>query len=171
MRSPLILSHLCISMKITLILIGKTDEPFIEQGFNLYLSRLRHYITINVVVIQALKDTSNLSPQQVKEREAALILKKLSSGSILAVLDEKGTGLRSVEFSVQLQKWMNSGTRELVFLVGGAFGIADEVKKRAAFQLSLSQLTFTHQLVRLIFAEQLYRAFTIIRNEPYHNES
>lgn len=157
-------------MKITLILIGKTEEAFVEQGFNLYLSRLRHYITIKVVVIPALKVASNLTPQQVKEREAVLILKQLSPGSTLAVLDEKGTELRSVEFSAQLQKWMNSGIRELVFLVGGAFGIADEVKKRAAFQLSLSQLTFTHQLIRLIFAEQLYRAFTIIRNEPYHNE-
>jgi len=157
-------------MKITLILIGKTEEAFVEQGFNLYLSRLRHYITIKVVVIPALKVASNLTPQQVKEREAVLILKQLSPGSTLAVLDEKGTELRSVEFSAQLQKWMNSGIRELVFLVGGAFGIADEVKKRAAFQLSLSQLTFTHQLIRLVFAEQLYRAFTIIRNEPYHNE-
>ena len=157
-------------MKITLILIGKTEEAFVEQGFNLYLSRLRHYITIKVVVIPALKVASHLSPQQVKEREAVLILKQLSPGSTLAVLDEKGTELRSVEFSAQLQKWMNSGIKELVFLVGGAFGIADEVKKRAAFQLSLSQLTFTHQLIRLIFAEQLYRAFTIIRNEPYHNE-
>ena len=157
-------------MKITLILIGKTEEAFIEQGLSLYLSRLRHYITIQVVVIPALKDVSNLSPQQVKEREAVLILKQLSPGSTLAVLDEKGTELCSVEFSAQLQKWMNSGTRELIFLVGGAFGIAEEVKKRAAFQLSLSRLTFTHQLIRLIFAEQLYRAFTIIRNEPYHNE-
>lgn len=157
-------------MKITLILIGKTEEAYIEQGLNVYLSRLRHYIGINVVVIPAIKEASSLTPQQVKEREAALVIKVLSPGSTLAVLDEKGTELRSVEFSAQLQKWMNSGTRELIFLVGGAFGIADEIKKRAAFQLSLSRLTFTHQLIRLIFAEQLYRAFTIIRNEPYHNE-
>lgn len=157
-------------MKITLILIGKTEEAYIEQGFSLYLARLRHYVPMQVIVIPAIKDASSLSPQQVKEREAVLIIRQLSPGSTLAVLDEKGTELRSVEFSAQLQKWMNSGTRELVFLVGGAFGISDEVKKRAAFQLSLSRLTFTHQLIRLIFAEQLYRAFTIIRNEPYHNE-
>ena len=157
-------------MKITIILIGKTEEPFIEQGFSQYLSRLGHYIEIKVVVIPALKDASSLSPQQVKEREAVLVLKQLSPGSTLAVLDEKGKELRSVEFSAQMQKWMNSGTKELIFLVGGAFGIADELKKRAAFQLSLSRLTFTHQLIRLIFIEQLYRAFTIIRNEPYHNE-
>ena len=157
-------------MKITLILIGKTEEAFIEQGLSLYLARLRHYTVIQVVVIPALKDASSLTPQQVKEREAALVLKQLSPGSTLTILDEQGTELRSVEFSTQLQKWMNSGTKELVFLVGGAFGIADELKKRAAFQLSLSRLTFTHQMIRLIFAEQLYRAFTIIRNEPYHNE-
>ena len=157
-------------MKITLILIGKTEEAFIEQGFSLYLSRIRHYITIKVVVIPSLKDASSLSAQQVKEREAVLILKQLSQRSTLVVLDEKGTELRSVEFSAQMQKWMNSGTNELIFLVGGAFGITDEVKKRANFHLSLSRLTFTHQLIRLIFAEQLYRAFTIIRNEPYHNE-
>jgi len=157
-------------MKITLILIGKTDESFIEQGFNRYMERLRHYISINVIIIPAVKDVSNLSFQQIKDREASLLLKNLPSGSTVVLLDEKGRELRSLDFAAQIQKWMNAGTKDLCFITGGAFGLSDELRTLAAYQLSLSRMTFTHQMVRLIFAEQLYRAFTIIRNEPYHNE-
>jgi 23S rRNA (pseudouridine1915-N3)-methyltransferase len=157
-------------MKITLILIGKTEEAYIEQGFKLYLERLRHYISINVILIPAIKDASNLPPSLIKEQEASLLLKNVPSGSIIIILDEKGKELRSVDFAAQLQKWMNSGIKDLCFVTGGAFGLSDGLKKLSAYQLSLSKMTFTHQLVRLIFAEQLYRAFTIIRNEPYHNE-
>jgi 23S rRNA (pseudouridine1915-N3)-methyltransferase len=157
-------------MKITIILIGRTEEAFIEQGFKLYMERLRHYIGMNVIIIPALKDVSKLSPTQLKEREGAFLLKNIPTGSTIVLLDEKGRELRSVDFSNQIQKWMNSGIKDLCFITGGAFGLSDELKKVASYQLSLSQMTFTHQLVRLIFAEQLYRAFTIIRNEPYHNE-
>jgi 23S rRNA (pseudouridine1915-N3)-methyltransferase len=157
-------------MKITLILIGKTDEAFIEEGFKLYLSRISHYSSINVIIIPSIKDASNLTPSQVKAREAALLLKNIPSGSTIVLLDENGRELRSVDFSAQLQKWMNAGLKDLCFITGGAFGLSDELKKLATYQLSLSKMTFTHQLVRLIFAEQLYRAFTIIRKEPYHNE-
>lgn len=157
-------------MKITLILIGKTDEAYIEQGFKQYLDRLRHYISINVIIIPAVKDASNLTPTQIKEREASLLLRNVPSGSTIVILDEKGKEQRSVDFAAQLQKWMNSGIKDLCFVTGGAFGLSDEMKKQSSYLLSLSKMTFTHQLVRLIFAEQLYRAFTIIRNEPYHNE-
>jgi 23S rRNA (pseudouridine1915-N3)-methyltransferase len=157
-------------MKITLILIGKTDESFIEQGFKHYIERLRHYIRMSVILIPAIKDASNQSPAQIKEREASLLLKNVPSGSTVVLLDEKGRELRSVDFAAQLQKWMNTGTKDLCFVTGGAFGLSDELKKHAAYQLSLSKMTFTHQLVRLIFTEQLYRAFTILHNEPYHNE-
>ncbi|MEI6749515.1 MAG: 23S rRNA (pseudouridine(1915)-N(3))-methyltransferase RlmH [Bacteroidales bacterium] len=157
-------------MKITILLIGKTDVDFIDQGFSLYLKRLSHYININVLVIPAIKDSSNLSPSQIKERETSLLLKSIPDGSTIVLLDEKGKELRSVDFSVQLQKWMNSGIKDLCFITGGAYGLSDEIKKNASYQLSLSRMTFTHQMIRLIFAEQLYRAFTIIRNEPYHNE-
>jgi 23S rRNA (pseudouridine1915-N3)-methyltransferase len=157
-------------MKITLILIGKTDESYIEQGFRRYMERLGHYTSISVIIIPAVKDASKLSPNQVKEREASLLLKNIPTGSTVVLLDEKGIELRSVDFAARMQKWMNAGTKDLVFITGGAFGLSDELEKIAAYRLSLSKMTFTHQLVRLIFAEQLYRAFTIIRNEPYHNE-
>jgi 23S rRNA (pseudouridine1915-N3)-methyltransferase len=157
-------------MKITLILIGKTDESYIEQGFKHFLERLRHYIIINVIIIPAIKDSSNLTPQQIKDREACLILKHITAGSTIVLLDEKGSELNSLGFSGRIQKWMNAGIKNLCFITGGAYGLSDELKKISSFQLALSKMTFTHQMVRLIFAEQLYRAFTIIRNEPYHNE-
>jgi len=157
-------------MKITLILIGKTDESYIEQGFKRYMERLCHYTSICVLIIPAVKDASKLSPNQVKEREASLLLKNIPAGSTVVLLDEKGIELRSVAFASRMQKWMNAGIKDLVFITGGAFGLSDELEKITSYRLSLSKMTFTHQLVRLIFAEQLYRAFTIIRNEPYHNE-
>jgi 23S rRNA (pseudouridine1915-N3)-methyltransferase len=157
-------------MKITFVLIGKTEEGFIDQGFKLYLERLRHYINVNIIIIPVVKDSSKLSISQLKEREASLLSKNIPLGSTIVLLDERGTELRSIDFSAQLQKWMNAGTKDLCFVCGGAFGISNELKKIASFQLSLSKMTFTHQMIRIIFAEQLYRAFTIIRNEPYHNE-
>jgi 23S rRNA (pseudouridine1915-N3)-methyltransferase len=157
-------------MKITLVLIGKTEEGFIDQGFKRYLERLRHYININIITIPVIKDSSKLSIAQIKEHEATLLYKNIPSGSTIVLLDERGIEFRSIDFSAQLQKWMNAGTKDLCFVTGGAFGLSDEIKKSASYQLSLSRMTFTHQMIRLILAEQLYRAFTILRNEPYHNE-
>jgi 23S rRNA (pseudouridine1915-N3)-methyltransferase len=157
-------------MKITIILIGKTDDNYIETGFKQFLERLRHYITVDIIIIPAIKDASNLSPKQVKDREATLIQKNIPAGSTIVLLDEKGSELNSVGFADRIQKWMNSGIKNLCFVTGGAYGLSDDIKNVATYRLALSKMTFTHQMVRLIFAEQLYRAFTIIRNEPYHNE-
>jgi 23S rRNA (pseudouridine1915-N3)-methyltransferase len=157
-------------MKITLILIGKTDESYIADGFKRYMDRIKHYIGVDLIIIPSIKDASNLSAKQIKDREGSLLLKNIPTGSTIVLLDENGHELRSIGFAAQLQKWMNAGIKDICFVTGGAFGISDELKAIASYQLSLSKMTFTHQLVRLIFAEQLYRAFTIIRKEPYHNE-
>jgi 23S rRNA (pseudouridine1915-N3)-methyltransferase len=157
-------------MKITLVLNGRTEDDFIQKGFSVYEQRLKHYLKVEVIVIPALRNTKALSPEQQKQKEAELILKTLVPGDKLILLDENGTEHNSTGFASWIQQQMNSGLRNLVFVVGGPYGFSDEIYQRANGKISLSRMTFSHQMVRLFFIEQLYRAMTILRNEPYHHQ-
>ena len=157
-------------MNIRLLVVSKTDEKYLQEGIAIYEKRLTHYTNFEITVIPALKDLKNASSDDIKEREGQLILKHLEKADSIILLDEHGTQHTSVGFSQFLQKQMNAGVRNLTFVVGGAFGFSPAVYKAAHGKISLSNMTFNHQMVRLIFVEQLYRAFTILRHEPYHNE-
>lgn len=156
-------------MNITLLVISKTDIDYLQAGIDEYCKRLKHYVRFDIEVIPALKDQKGASPDEIKEREASLLLKKLQGADRVVLLDEHGKEHTSVGFAEYLQRQMNAGVRSLVFVVGGAFGFAPSVYAAAHDKISLSQMTFNHQMVRLFFVEQLYRAFTILRHEPYHN--
>lgn len=157
-------------MKITLILNGKTEDEHIIKGFTVYEQRLKHYVSFETVVIPALKNTKALSIEQQKQKEAELLFKQIQSADKLILLDENGKEYNSVGFSDFIQQQMNSGIKNLVFVVGGPYGFSEEVYKRANGKLSLSKMTFSHQMVRLFFIEQVYRAMTILKNEPYHHQ-
>lgn len=157
-------------MNIKLITIGKTDDQQLQQLITLYQKRLSFYIKFDLEIIPDLKNVKSLSEIQQKEKEGELILSKIGSTDHLVLLDENGKSFSSVEFSVELQKKMNSGIKTLVFVVGGPYGFSPEVYQKAQGKISLSPMTFSHQMVRLFFVEQLYRAFTILRNEPYHHQ-
>ena len=157
-------------MNITLLMVGNTSEAFVQAGYEVFLKRLKHYIKLKEIIIPDIKDRKHLNPEQIKEKEAPLILDKLTSANYSVLLDEKGKEFSSLEFAGFLQKTMNTGARELFFVIGGAYGVAESVKQKTDLTVSLSRMTFTHQFIRLIFAEQLYRAMTILKNEPYHNE-
>ncbi len=157
-------------MNIKLIVISKTDVPYLQTGIDEYISRLKHYCDFELVVIPALKNLGKASPEEIKEKEGELILKQLAKVDQTVLLDEHGKEYTSVGFSEYLQKQMNVGTRTLAFVIGGAFGFSPAVYAAATHKISLSQMTFNHQMVRLFFLEQLYRAFTILRHEKYHNE-
>ena len=157
-------------MRITLITVGKTDIPWVRAGLEMYVSRLEHYVPFSLREIPELKGVSALSKDQIKEREGELILKLVRPADEVVLLDEHGKEFRSIEFADWLGRRMAGSGRDLVFVIGGAYGFSDAVRAAAAEQLSLSPLTFSHQLVRLLFVEQLYRAQTIIRGEPYHHE-
>ena len=156
-------------MKITLILNGKTEDDFIVKGFSIYENRLKHYISFETIVIPALKNTKALSVEQQKQKEGELIIKNIQTSDKLILLDENGKEYNSVGFSEFIQKEMNSGIKNLVFVVGGPYGFSEEIYKRANGKISLSKMTFSHQMVRLFFVEQLYRVMTILKNEPYHH--
>ncbi len=156
-------------MKITLILCGKTDDDYIVKGFMMFEQRLKHYITFETIVIPALKNTKALSIEQQKQKEGELIFKNIQSSDRIILLDEKGKEYNSISFSEFIQQQMNSGIKNIVFVVGGPYGFSDELYKRANGKMSLSKMTFSHQMVRLFFVEQLYRAMTILKNEPYHH--
>ena len=157
-------------MKIKLLAIGKTDDKNLQTLIEAYQNRLKHYINFELEVIPDLKNVKNLSEPEQKEKEGELILKKLLPTDTLILLDEKGKEFRSIDFSKYLQKKMNSGIKQLVFVIGGPYGFSDEVYKKSAGKISLSKMTFSHQMIRLFFVEQIYRAFTILKNEPYHHE-
>lgn len=156
-------------MKTELILIGKTQDRHLDAGISDYTERIGHYMPFGVTVIPELKNTRNLSEEQQKEKEGELILKHLAPSDTVVLLDEHGTEFRSVDFAVWIQKKQNS-CRRLVFIVGGPYGFSPSVYDRANEKISLSKMTFSHQLIRLIFTEQIYRACTIIKGEPYHHE-
>ena len=157
-------------MRITLLTVGKTDIKWVAEGLEVYASRLRHYISFEIKEIPELKNVSSLSREQIKTAEGKLILKNLRDSDELVLLDEHGKELRSIEFASMLERRMTTDARDLVFAIGGAYGFSPEVYQRANSKISLSKMTFSHQMVRTIFAEQLYRAFTIIRGESYHHE-
>ena len=150
--------------------IGKTDVKEIVSLVDEYKKRLGRYIKFQLVVIPDLKNNKNLTESQQKEKEGELILAQIETSDLVVLLDEKGKQFTSVSFSNYLQKKMNSGLKRLVFVIGGPYGFGDEVYKRANEKVSLSSMTFSHQMVRLFAIEQLYRAFTILRNEPYHHQ-
>ena len=157
-------------MNIKLIVVSKTDVSYLQQGIEEYLGRLKHYCDMQLVVIPALKNMGKASPEEVKEREGELIMKQLEKVDQVVLLDEHGKEYTSVGFSEFLQKQMNAGVRTLAFVIGGAYGFSPAVYAAAGHKISLSQMTFNHQMVRLFFLEQLYRAHTILRHEKYHNE-
>ena len=156
-------------MQITLLAIGKTDNKQLQQLIDEYKKRLGFYIKFNLEIIPDIKNSKNLSEAQQKQKEGDLILNKVNTFDVLVLLDENGKQLDSIGFSNYLQKHMNSGIKQLIFVIGGPYGFSQEVYQKAQGKLSLSKMTFSHQMVRLFFIEQLYRGFTILRNEPYHH--
>lgn len=156
-------------MKVRLILVGKTQQGYAQEGIDVFRKRIINYLPFDEIVIPSLKNTKNLSPQVLKEKEGELILKKIEKQDFTILLDENGKTFDSVEFANFLQMQMNSGIKNLNFVVGGAWGFSPQVYQEADAKISLSKMTFSHQIIRIIFMEQLYRAMTILRNEPYHN--
>ena len=157
-------------MNIKLIVIGKTDNTALLNLINEYTKRLSFYIKFELDIIPDIKNVKNLSEIQQKEKEGELILSKISPTDQLILLDENGKTFSSVKFSEELQKKMNSGIKTLVFVIGGPYGFSEAVYKQCFGKISLSSMTFSHQMVRLFFIEQVYRAFTILKNEPYHHQ-
>ena len=157
-------------MKIKLLAIGKTDDKNLGQLIEKYKQRLNHYINFDLEIIPYLKNVKNLSQLQQKEKEGELILSKLKSTDQLLLLDEKGKEFRSLDFANFLQKKMNSGIKQLVLVIGGPYGFSESVNTKTMGKVSLSKMTFSHQMIRLFIVEQLYRGFTILKNEPYHHE-
>ena len=156
-------------MTIKLLAIGKTDSASLQNLIKEYENRLRHYIKFELDIIPDIKNAKNLSEVQQKEKEGELIIKKLTNTDVMILLDENGKQFGSVEFSNYLQKKMNSGIKQLVLVIGGPYGFSDAIYAKAQGKISLSKMTFSHQMVRLFVVEQLYRAFTILKNEPYHH--
>jgi len=157
-------------MQIKLIAIGKTDDKQLLLLIEQYQKRLKHYIKFELDIIPDIKNVKNLSEKQQKEKEGEFILKKLSSTDVLVLLDENGKQFTSVEFSNYLQKKMNAGIKQLVFVIGGPYGFSETVYQKAQGKVSLSKMTFSHQMIRLFVVEQIYRGFTILKNEPYHHQ-
>lgn len=156
-------------MKIRLLLVGKTDQKEIAQLFNEYENRLSHYCRFEVSTLLIKKNKASKSLENTVEEEGKLILNELDKASYLILLDEKGKGFTSSSFAKEIQKQLLSGKREIVFCIGGAYGFSNAVYERSNGLIALSKMTFTHQMVRLIFIEQLYRAFTILKGEKYHH--
>lgn len=157
-------------MKVRLIAIAPTDATYLREGINTYIERLKHYVNIEYTELPGVKKAGAMTKDELKKREGEELLKQINNSSVVILLDEKGQAFTSITFSKFIQQKLNSGVKSIVFLVGGSFGFSDAIYKRANYKLSLSQMTFSHQMVRLFFVEQLYRAFTIIKGESYHHE-
>ena len=157
-------------MKIVLTVVGKTTDKHFIASINEYVQRISHYVSFSIEVIPELKGTKNLSEKEQKDREGELILKLFQPGDYLVLLDEHGRERRSIEFAQWMQKKMSAGPKRLVFVVGGPYGFAEAVYAVAQEKVSLSQMTLSHQMIRLLFVEQIYRALTILNGEPYHHE-
>ena len=156
-------------MKITLLQVGKTEDESLRTIISNFENRLKHYVSFETITIPDIKNSKNLTPQQFKEKEAEQILKHIKEREFIILLDEYGKEYTSIDFANFLQQKMNQSLKEICFIIGGAFGVSDNIKKIANVNLSSSKMTFPHQLIRIVFIEQLYRAMTIHRNEPYHN--
>ena len=158
-------------MKIRFLLLGKTNTSYLQEGIEMYVKRIQKYNRLEIQILSGLKKSKYLSPQQIKEAEGEQFLQQFQTGDFIVLLDEKGKSYNSLQFAGELQTlFMQQSYKQLTFVCGGAYGFSDAVYKRANKKLSLSKMTFSHQLIRLVFLEQLYRAFTILKNEPYHNE-
>ena len=157
-------------MNIELLCIGKENADAFEEALSLYVKKIKLYNNFDIVIIPYLKNTKSLSFEEQKRKEGELLLKKIVPSDCVVLLDERGKELSSVEFANFLQQKMNSGIKKLVFVIGGAYGFSEAVYQRQNAKMSLSKLTFPHLMTRLIFTEQLYRAFTILHNEPYHHD-
>ena len=157
-------------MKFTLLVVGRTVEKHYIAAINDYVERTKHFISFDMEVIPELKNTKSLSMEQQKEKEGELILKALQPGDVVVLLDEHGKEFRSVEFAEWVERKMHTVNKRLVFIIGGPYGFAQKVYDIAQEKISLSKMTFSHQMIRLIFVEQLYRAMTILNNGPYHHE-
>lgn len=157
-------------MNIEIWSIGGKNEPFIDDGMQFYLKRLKHYCPTSLVIIPPPKRSGNTTPEQSMQDEEKIILQRLTPQHFLIALDERGKRLQSPQWAAEIQHIMNTGSKTLVFLIGGPWGISEGIKNRAQKVWSLSSLVFPHQLVRLIMAEQLYRAFSILHHSPYHHE-
>jgi 23S rRNA (pseudouridine1915-N3)-methyltransferase len=157
-------------MKLTLLVVGKTDEKYMQEGIELYMSRIKHYVDFSIEVIPDIKKGKNTGIEQQKVKEGEQILSRWAPSKELHLFDEKGKVLSSREFAGFLQKKMASGLKELVLVIGGPYGFSDAVYQKATTKVSLSRMTFSHQLARLLCVEQIYRAFTILKGEPYHHD-
>lgn len=157
-------------MNIELIVVGKTDSAEVESLIAMYAKRINRYCKFAMTTIADVRNTRNMAPSRQKQLEGEAILKNIVDGDFLVLMDERGAQYTSIEFSQWLQKRMISGVKRLVLVIGGPYGFSEEVYARADQKISLSKMTFSHQIVRAIFAEQLYRAFSILHNEPYHHE-
>ncbi len=158
------------AMKVLLVMVGKTSEKWLQQGIEQYVKRLGHYVPFEIKVLPDIKNGGKIKSESLKQLEGESIFKTLNATDQLILLDENGREYSSREFSGFLEKEMISSARRLVFVIGGAWGFSEDVYKRAKLKISLSRMTFSHQMVRLIFTEQLYRALTILKNEPYHHD-
>lgn len=157
-------------MRATLIVVGKTNSKELSLMIDDYAGRLTHYLPFDIITIPELKNTKSLSAEQQKVAEGELILKQLQAGDHVVLLDEHGQERRSIEFAAWIEKRHQTVSKRLVFIIGGPYGFAPSIYEKAQEKISLSKMTFSHQMIRLIFVEQLYRAMTIIKNEPYHHE-
>jgi 23S rRNA (pseudouridine1915-N3)-methyltransferase len=157
-------------MQIKLVAIGKTDHPALSELIAIYQKRLNFYARFEIELLPDIKKAKKLPEKQQKEKEGQQLLARIENTDIVWLLDEKGKQFTSVEFSKELQKKMNTGIKRLVFVIGGPYGFSEDVYRRANSKLSMAKMTFSHQMIRLFFTEQLYRAFTILKNEPYHHQ-
>jgi len=157
-------------MKIQLLTVGKTQQDFVRKGTDEFTERIKHYLPFELEVIPDLKNTRNLSQEQIKEKEGELILKNIRPEDYIVLLDEKGKEFTSLQFAQYIEKKMHSVPKRLVFVIGGAYGFSSAVYQAAQEKISLSKMTFSHQLIRVVFVEQLYRGLSILNNEPYHHE-
>ncbi|NRA48474.1 MAG: 23S rRNA (pseudouridine(1915)-N(3))-methyltransferase RlmH [Phaeodactylibacter sp.] len=156
-------------MKVELWAIGKTNEGYLDTGIDIYLNRLKHYLKFEFKVIPDIKKAGKLNPVQLKEKEGALIIKSMQPGDFLILLDEKGKRMTSTSFADFIEHKLQHSQRRVIFLIGGAFGFSPALYEKADYKISLSDMTFSHQMIRLFMVEQIYRAMTILKNEPYHN--
>lgn len=157
-------------MKTELWVIGNTSFPYLKEGTNIYEKRLKHYLPFEYTMIPDIKNAKNMSNEQLKTKEGSQIIKKLDKGDFLILLDEKGKEFSSVNFSNYVENLLQQSHKKLIFVIGGAYGFSKEIYNRSNGKISLSKMTFSHQMIRLFFLEQLYRAMTILRNQPYHHE-
>ena len=157
-------------MKITLLTIGKTNTKYLQEGIEQYIKRLSHYIPFEFKILPDVKTTKGLTQEKQKEMEGQMFLNCIQSGDVVVLLDEKGKEMTSREFSVYLDKKMVTVAKNLIFVIGGPYGFSQEMYNRANEKLSLSKMTFSHEMIRLFFIEQIYRAMTILKGEPYHHD-